>query len=408
MTIKVSAGLASHEINAVTELSFGGSTTGGTVAAGDCFIIKRDQPYAKSLLEWKKAGGTDATFYSPFGPITTPTLDAAASPAADVTKTNDFELKVTVKAGAVANAIFAYKVASIKNPYSAIQDVTIDIKHYPGCNTAGASTAPSTNVAISLGTQFVVSSSTMVQPTGAISAKTTGPNMVASRDGYFSVTMTPGEELPSYGGILVLTIPKWYVTATTTVFNVSPKTECSSPTVQGSTIAQQTSIGSNQHYFYFKEFTGTATTPITIKCSNYNNPIYDTAAVGPFAVKVQDLEEPPNDIVAYPSFTFDAVGLGARTALLPLAFQLFTGSSGTVSNPIAIQTSGSIAIEFEMGAVPVDDTGCYVKYTFPNDFVLPATALRSYQGSGIMATANKPPAEEYATLNVGSEVFIGN
>ena len=61
-----------------------------------------------------------------------------------------------------------------------------------------------------------------------------------------------------------------------------------------------------------------------------------------------------------------------------------------------------------MGKIPVDNTGCYVKYTFPNDFVLPGTALAAYQGSGMMATAGQPPGQEYATLNVGSEVFIGN
>jgi hypothetical protein len=61
-----------------------------------------------------------------------------------------------------------------------------------------------------------------------------------------------------------------------------------------------------------------------------------------------------------------------------------------------------------MGKIPVDNTGCYVKYTFPNDFVLGSTALAAYQGSGMMATAGKPAAVTYATLNVGSEVFIGN
>jgi hypothetical protein len=64
--------------------------------AGDCFIIKREQPYTRSATQY----GDPATFYSPFGPIATPTLDAAATPAASVTKVSNFELKVTVSAGA--------------------------------------------------------------------------------------------------------------------------------------------------------------------------------------------------------------------------------------------------------------------------------------------------------------------
>lgn len=228
--------------------------------------------------------------------------------------------------------------------------MVVDIKHYPGCVLSTPTPPQNADAVVTLGTQFTPSTGPHVTPTAAITPKTTGgANMVASRDGYLSITLTPGTDLPKYGGILVIEIPKWYVTATTTVFNVSPKTTCSSPTILGSdTIAQQTNQNSNEHYFYFKSFTGSATptTPITIRCDNYNNPLYDTVGVGPFSIQVQDLEEPPNNIVQYPSFTFDAIGLEARTAGLPLAFDLFVGSSGTASNPIAIQTYGSIAIEF--------------------------------------------------------------
>jgi hypothetical protein len=67
----------------------------------------------------------------------------------------------------------------------------------------------------------------MVTPTAAISALAAGgANMVASRDGSLSVTLTPGEELPKYGGILVMEIPKWYASGTSTVFNLAPATNC--------------------------------------------------------------------------------------------------------------------------------------------------------------------------------------
>ena len=66
----------------------------------------------------------------------------------------------------------------------------------------------------------------MVTPTAAISAFASGgPNLIASRDGSLSVTLTPGAELPKYGGILVMELPLWYVGGST-VFNVSPATNC--------------------------------------------------------------------------------------------------------------------------------------------------------------------------------------
>ena len=76
----------------------------------------------KSETAWIAGGGTKLDFYSPFGAITTPTLPATDSqiPAADVIKVSNFELKLTVKAGAAAVTTFGYSVSSIKNPYSAI------------------------------------------------------------------------------------------------------------------------------------------------------------------------------------------------------------------------------------------------------------------------------------------------
>lgn len=64
-----------------------------------------------------------------------------------------------------------------------------------------------------------------------------------------------------------------------------------------------------------------------------------------------------------------------------------------------------------MGEVPVDNTGCYVKYTFPNDFVLPSNALKGgYQGSGMMEKSGNQAGVDYSTLNIGAtgEVIIDN
>jgi len=137
------AGLGSLAINAETPLSFKGQTYGTLkIQAGDCFVVTRPQPYVKSLEAWVAGGSafSGSNFYSPFGPIATPTLEAGDAPAADIVKITDFELKITVKAGITATDQFNYKIKSIKNPYSQIQNVEIDIKHYPACATTGVAT----------------------------------------------------------------------------------------------------------------------------------------------------------------------------------------------------------------------------------------------------------------------------
>jgi hypothetical protein len=45
-----------------------------------------------------------------------------------------------------------------------------------------------------------------------------------------------------------------------------------------------------------------------------------------------------------------------------------------------IQSIVGLSIEFDMGPIPIDTSGCYVKYTFPNDIPLPANGL-SYLSS---------------------------
>lgn len=48
-----------------------------------------------------------------------------------------------------------------------------------------------------------------------------------------------------------------------------------------------------------------------------------------------------------------------------------------------IQTEVGISIELDMGPIPIDNLGCYVKYTFPNDMPLPAGVLGGYQSSAL-------------------------
>lgn len=67
-----------------------------------------------------------------------------------------------------------------------------------------------------------------------------------------------------------------------------------------------------------------------------------------------------------------------------------------------IQTEVGLSLEFKMGLIPIDDTGCFVKYTFPNDIQLPTTTL-TYQGYDMMQNDRGS-----SNLNVKNEVFITN
>jgi hypothetical protein len=58
-----------------------------------------------------------------------------------------------------------------------------------------------------------------------------------------------------------------------------------------------------------------------------------------------------------------------------------------------------------MGSIPVDATGCWVKYTFPNDFVLPSDPLFLYQGKGMMGKVNP---NVLTTLTPGSDVYYSH
>jgi len=112
---------------------------------------------------------------------------------------------------------------------------------------------------------------------------------------------------------------------------------CTSPDLPLGADVQATNIASKVHTIYFKSFTGTVGTPVTIVCTNYNNPLYNTLGVGPFVLKIEDREEPANAIATYPSFTFDASPLEAQPAEQALSFLLYEqGNSGTSVTEIAI------------------------------------------------------------------------
>lgn len=204
-------------------------------------------------------------------------------------------------------------------------------------------------------------------------AEGTAANVIATTNGTLVIKVTPGLEFPKYGGEMSITIPDWYDGGTESVFSLNPSpTICSAPDAVIKIATQQTS--NKVHTIIFTSYTPGS--EIVLTCSNYRNPIYASTIAG-FQMTIRDLETPNNLVAIYPAWGFTIATLLPRALPLPLKLALYEQDSDEPSlNPVPIQTDVGISIEFEMGEVPIDGKGCYVKYTFPNDVPLPATILR--------------------------------
>lgn len=114
---------------------------------------------------------------------------------------------------------------------------------------------------------------------------------------------------------------------------------------------------------------------IILTCTNYRNPLKAGTIAG-FKITVSDRETPSNLVAIYPQWSFVISDLAPQDLPAPLKFELFRFNSDEPSQTsLPIQTDIGLSIEFNMGVIPVDDRGCYVKYTFPLDMPLPTTAL---------------------------------
>lgn len=85
-------------------------------------------------------------------------------------------------------------------------------------------------------------------------------------------------------------------------------------------------------------------------------------------------------------------------------FEYFEGTSNDAKVPIQIQMLGAISIQFDMGYVPIDNTGCFVKYSFPNDLPL-RSAQYQYQGLDPMMGTSSQSAG-ISNYQVNSDVYI--
>ena len=102
----------------------------------------------------------------------------------------------------------------------------------------------------------------------------------------------------------------------------------------------------------------------------------------------------------FPTWSLDATTLIPLTLTSDVSFSFEDVVNNNVMNPVPIQSKVTILIAFTM-PVPVEKSGCFVKYTFPNDFQLLTQGAGSYiyQGYNIMRTsvidtANDPTGSE--------------
>ena len=91
---------------------------------------------------------------------------------------------------------------------------------------------------------------------------------------------------------------------------------------------------------------------------------------------LKDREELNKEIATYPIWTMVISTLLPYSLPGTVTFDFYENNSDTPStSAVPIQTVVGISIDFNMDVVPIDNTDCYVKYTFPNDIQLPSTPL---------------------------------
>ena len=95
--------LSNPEINAFSTINLNGKLVNDAFYLGDCFILKKNQPYLNSKTKYEEGGGTD--FYVPFPKGRLYTMGATSNPPARVERIDDYSLKVTVQKDGAANDV---------------------------------------------------------------------------------------------------------------------------------------------------------------------------------------------------------------------------------------------------------------------------------------------------------------
>jgi hypothetical protein len=191
---------------------------------------------------------------------------------------------------------------------------------------------------------------------------------------------------------MAIQLPRWHSGAEEqSVFSLSPKTICSAPASVLQVETQQTA--NLLHTLLYSRYTPGE--EVVLTCTNYRNPL-KAGRISGFRITLSDRETPQNLVAAYPAWSFTIDELEPQQLPAPLIFTFYPhGSDEPSAGPLNVQTDSGVSIEFNMGAVPVDDKGCFVKYTFPSDMPLPSTAL----AGGYLSSKEKGEQMMYSSAN---------
>ena len=298
----------------------------------------------------------------------------SAQASASLQRTDDYSLQIKVTSD-FPGEDFAFTLNSIKNPFSQVQNTEISVKHFPSCGQRETPCFDNKSCSKPLITLYSIpETAKLAQPTSSIRpAEGLATNTVATTNGTFTIKFKPGPEFPRYGGTITILLPDWFSGSDrqTGVFSLSPKTICSAPTSVFTVETQQTA--SLAHTLLYSKYT--VGSEIELTCTNYRNPL-KAGIISGFRISVSDRETPSNLVAIYPQWSFTVSELAPLELPLPLKFELFSLNSDVpTQTSLPIQTDIGLSIEFNMGVIPVDDRGCFVKYTFPFDMPLPESAL---------------------------------
>lgn len=150
-------------------------------------------------------------------------------------RVDGLNLQIDITADA-PDGSYSFEVASIRNPYSQVQNSRVTLKHLVGCQTATACDPTQNCQEIPVNLYQLADTSKLPDTVSQIErAAGMDADYVATTNGSLSIKFSPGPALPRYGGEITITIPSWYPLAGTSeaVFSFNPKTLCQ---VQGDTM----------------------------------------------------------------------------------------------------------------------------------------------------------------------------
>ena len=196
-------------------------------------------------------------------------------------------------------------------------------------------------------------------------------------------TFTPASTISPYGGYIVINTPNWYSSQSTPQQPYDHQNfECSSSrfiSIDTSGTGKQTQrIRQNNQYVWIYSYNikytglyGAETDPITIECIYWRNPIIHEISTG-YTINTRDINNQPMD-------DSDVFSLDT-TAFTPYQVPDTSVTYSITQSKIElakVQTNSVYTVQVQ-SPVPLEATGCYVKFNFPKELQVESGGLAAY------------------------------